>query len=223
MEYYKVEEHKKADCKEKFLRFFPKGFYDEKYISWERQYKWQAHLQFQKVLNEKVFLSLLAGNKYSEIVNRVMSIETNTNLLFPFEKLALRNALKTPQGEELFATELYNYLYGTISLHHRFENFADLLSRLLRKLIRVHTWPLQTVFGFIANPKEFIFLKPKVTRAAAKAYGYDLFYDSTPCWKTYTSLLDFTEQIKNDLADFKPRDMIDVQSFILVLGSQEYD
>jgi hypothetical protein len=223
MEYYTIEENKKVVCKEKFLLYFPKGFYDEKYISWERQYKWKAHLQFQKALNEKVFLSLLAGNKYSEIVNCAIVIETNTNLLFPFEKLALRNALNTPQGEELFATELYNYLYGTISLHHRFENFAELLSQLPRKQIRVHTWSLQTVFAFIANPKEFIFLKPKVTRAAAKAYGYDLFYDSTPCWKTYLSLLDFAEQIKNDLADLKPRDMIDVQSFIWVLGSQEYD
>jgi hypothetical protein len=32
-----------AASRRKFLRFFPKGFYDEKYIAWERGYKWQAH------------------------------------------------------------------------------------------------------------------------------------------------------------------------------------
>ena len=26
-------------CRRKFLRFFPKGFYDEKYLDWERGYK----------------------------------------------------------------------------------------------------------------------------------------------------------------------------------------
>ena len=30
-------------CRRKFLRNFPQGFYDPKYIDWERGYKWQAH------------------------------------------------------------------------------------------------------------------------------------------------------------------------------------
>ena len=30
-------------CRRKFLRFFPGGFRDEKYISWERGYKWESH------------------------------------------------------------------------------------------------------------------------------------------------------------------------------------
>lgn len=88
---------------------------------------------------------------------------------------------------------------------------------------RVRTWPLQTVFGFIANPREFIFLKPRVTQAAANAYGLDFLYESKPNWTTYQSLLDFVKQIKKDIIDLKPRDMIDMQSFIWVLGSEEYD
>ncbi|MFL6467156.1 MAG: DUF3553 domain-containing protein, partial [Pyrinomonadaceae bacterium] len=79
-----------------------------------------------------------------------------------------------------------------------------------------------TVFSFIAQPRKHIFLKPKVTQAAARAYGFDFQYRSKRSWETYASLLEFAEAIKRDLADLKPRDMIDVQSFIWVLGSDEY-
>jgi hypothetical protein len=32
-----------ARCRRKFLHFFPKGYRDEKYVDWERGYKWIAH------------------------------------------------------------------------------------------------------------------------------------------------------------------------------------
>ena len=108
------------------------------------------------------------------------------------------------------------------TLQHRFESFAEMLALLPRKQTRVVTWPLQTVFGFIANPSEFIFLKPRVTQMAAKKYDFPFKYISKPNWETYKSLLDFAALIKNDLAELKPQDMIDIQSFIWVLGSEEY-
>jgi hypothetical protein len=82
---------------------------------------------------------------------------------------------------------------------------------------------LVTVFGFIAQPDIHMFLKPNVTRRAARAYGYDFEYISRPAWPTYRSLLRFTELVRRDLRDWRPRDMIDLQSFIWVQGSDEYD
>jgi hypothetical protein len=107
-------------------------------------------------------------------------------------------------------------------LSERFQKFTDVLSRLPRKQTRVLTWPLQTVFGFIANPKEHIFLKPRVTQLAAEKYGYDFIYKSKPNWDTYKSLLDFAKKIKEDFPELKPRDYIDLQSFMWVQGSDEY-
>ena len=79
------------------------------------------------------------------------------------------------------------------------------------------------MFGFIAKPRVHIFLKPTVTRAAAAAYGFGFNYQSRPGWDTYRSLLDFAARIRDDIQDLRPRDMIDIQSFIWVLGSAEYD
>lgn len=215
-------DNKRFRCRKKFLKFFPKGFYDEKYIAWERGYKWQAHLQFEETLNKKEFEKLLSENNYDEIAKRAVNVETKTNLLFSFEKMALRDAVKA-NGAKLFAEGLYEFIYGEGSTQKRFEKFAELLSVLPRKQTRVRTWPLQTVFGFIAKPKEFIFLKPRVTQVAAKKYDFEILYESKPNWKTYQSFLKFVKQIKKDIADLKPRDLIDVQSFIWVVGSEEYD
>jgi hypothetical protein len=67
-----------------------------------------------------------------------------------------------------------------------------------------------------------MFLKPNVTRVAAKAYGFDFRYHSRPAWDTYASLLQFADTVRRDLCDLRPRDMIDIQSFIWVQGSDEY-
>jgi hypothetical protein len=91
-----------------------------------------------------------------------------------------------------------------------------------RKQTRVLTWPLHTVFGFIARPEEHIFIKPRVTQAAAEKYAYPFVYKSRPNWETYKSMIGFAEQVRENTAALKPRDYIDLQSFIWVMGSDEY-
>jgi len=99
---------------------------------------------------------------------------------------------------------------------------GEVVAELPRRQTRVLTWPLLTVFGFIAQPDRHIFLKPNVTRLAAKEYEFDFRYRSRPSWDTYQSLIEFAEQVRRDTADLEPRDMIDLQSFIWVQGSDEY-
>jgi hypothetical protein len=209
-------------CKKKFLYYFPKGYADAKYYSWERGYKWEAHLAWERDLNKKEYENLLAKKEYTEIALRAVRLETKTNLLFSFEKMALRDAVKPAEGAKAFAGGLYEYVYGKGSFQKRFENFANVLDALPRKQTRVRTWPLQTVFGFIADPAKHIFLKPQVTKVAAKKYNYDFKYTSKPNWETYNSLLGFAEQVREDTSDLGPKDLIDLQSFIWVMGSDEY-
>jgi hypothetical protein len=209
-------------CLKKFLYYFRKGYADPKYFAWERDYKETAHKQFQEYLNKIAYQSLLKSGDYKAITDIAVKIESRTNLLFSFEKMALRDAVKSPDGALLFATGLFDYLYGNKSLKDRFETFVLTVEKLPRRQTRVLTWPLVTVFGFIANPKEHIFLKPTVTKIAAKKYDYPFFYQSKPNWDTYRSLLDFAAQIKNDSSRYNPKDYIDLQSFIWVMGSEEY-
>jgi hypothetical protein len=148
--------------------------------------------------------------------------ESRTNLLFSFEKMALRDAVRSLAGAQLFADGLYDFLHGRGSVRDRFDRWCAVVAALPRRQTRVLTWPIVTVFGFIAQPDCHMFLKPNVTRVAAAQYGFDLRYQARPDWNTYSRLLDFAAVVRRDLVDLRPRDMIDVQSFVSVQGSDEY-
>lgn len=210
-------------CRRKFLRFFGGGFRDETYIAWERGYKWAAHERWLEELDRESFRALLRARDFAEIAARAIKIESRTNLLFSFEKMALRDAVRSEGGARLFANGLYELLHDTGGVERRFTRWCETVAELPRKQTRVLTWPIVTVFGFIAQPDKHIFLKPNVTRAASRLYAFDFHYESRPSWETYASLLELADTVRRDLRDLKPRDMIDIQSFLWVQGSDEYD
>lgn len=213
-----------ARCRRKFLRYFPEGFHDETYLDWERDYKWETHQRWQSALGEPEFARLLRAGEHAQVAARAIRVEQQSrhSMIFSFEKMALRDAVKTPIGAQAFANGLYDFLHGTASLEQRFGSWVETIASLPRRQTRVLTWPLATVFGFIAQPRVHLFFKPMVTRAAARAYGYELPYASRPNWNTYRSLLNFAALIRRDLRALRPRDMIDIQSFMWMQGSDEY-
>jgi hypothetical protein len=90
-----------------------------------------------------------------------------------------------------------------------------------RRQTRVLTWPVLTVMGFLAQPSVHVYLKPTVTKKAAERYGFDFKYKSRPSWETSKSSR-VCLQGSADLRDMHPRDMIDIQGFLWVQGSDEY-
>ena len=209
-------------CRRKFLRFFPDGFRDETYLEWERDYKWEAHERWSRELGERELRRLVAAGEHARVAAAAVAIESRTNLLFSFEKMALRDAVRDPAGAEAFARGLLDFLHGRGGLPERFERWCEVVAGLPRRQTRVLTWPLATVFGFIAQPAKHFFLKPMVTRAAAREYGVDFGYVSRPGAEAYDRLLGFARMVRRDLSDLRPRDMIDIQSFLWVQGSDEY-
>ena len=209
-------------CRQRFLRYFPGGFKDATYLDWERGYKATAHERWGSELGRSRFKALLDGKRFGEIATTALRIESRTNLLFSFEKMALRDAVRTSAGAQVMAEGLYEFLHGRGSIETRFLQWCEVVASLPRRQTRVLTWPVVTVFGFIAQPDAHMFLKPNVTRVAAAQYGYTFHYQSRPNWPTYRELLDFAAAVRHDVRDLEPRDMIDVQSFLWVQGSDEY-
>lgn len=221
----------KNQCIQRFLKAFPRGFYDQNYISWERDFKWSAHEKWQELLNKKEFKRLMSDGDYEEVVRRAISVESRTNLLYPYERLALSEAIKDRDGAFIFAKGLYQLLFSTADLSKRFtkwcESFDELpgikvAGSLPRNKKRVTSWPVLTVFGFLARPETYVYLKPEETKTAAHNYGFSFNLDFKPSWEGYARYLQFCEEIRTDLKRLKARDMIDIQSFIWVQGSDEY-
>jgi hypothetical protein len=209
-------------CRRRFLRFFPEGFKDDTYLAWERDYKSAASRKWQAALPPERFRALLKARRFSDIADEAIGIESRTNLLFSFEKMALRDAIRTREGAQLFAQGLYAFLHGRGTPEARFSNWTHTVAALPRRQTRVLTWPVVTVFGFLALPKRHIFLKPNVTRIAAARYGVEFHYESQPNWNTYRNLLKIAALVRTDVRDLRPRDLIDIQSFLWVQGSDEY-
>src|SRR3954470_19998603 len=127
-------------CRRKFLRFFPEGFRDETYIDWERGYKWEAHQRWNELLSQGEHRRLIMTRDFAEVAARAVRIESRTNLLFSFEKMALRDAVATRAGAKTFAVGLYEWLYGRGKEDHRFAGWIDAVASLPRRQTRVLTW-----------------------------------------------------------------------------------
>jgi hypothetical protein len=211
-------------CRKKFLRIFPGGFRDERYLAWEREYKWHAHRRWVAEIGTKhQFRARLDSGEHREIARRAVRIEAGQPLLFSFEKIALKDAVvRSAPGATRFAEGLYEWLHGPGGERERFERWIEVAAALPRRQTRVASWPAITVFGFIARPRVHVFVKPTTMKRAAARYGFDLSYSSRPGWDTYSSMLELCRVVRSDLTDLHPRDQIDVQSFLWVQGSDEY-
>ena len=92
-------------CRRKFLHYFPGGFRDETYLEWERSYKWETHERWEEALNRGEFRRLLKKREYSEVAARAVRTEQRArhSMIFSFEKMALRDAVKSAAGAKVFA------------------------------------------------------------------------------------------------------------------------
>ena len=196
-----------------FLQIFPKGFYDDTYLRDERQYKVAAHELMLELLDVKTFGDLINSRSYDEVCKNALKVVRKTNLIFPHEQMALSDGLKSAENRESFSRSLYTVLYGENELSLGFEDFAQCLEDM-----NASKWTTQTYFLFVTFPEKYAFMKPSVTQYAADAFAFELNYRSEINWQSYETLLKFYNYVGKELAELdehlRPRDMIDVQSFI---------
>jgi hypothetical protein len=194
--------------KESFLRQFPGGFEDPRYVKYERAYKVAASELLKRTLaSEEVNLLVRAG-EHAEVCRRALAVISRTNLVLPNEQMALRDGITGEDGA-LFSRPLADLLYGSSSSRDRFERFSKMLER-----VGAPKWTIATYFRFLAEPETQMFLKPEATKAAAEACGFELNYRPDLNWRTYETLLAFSAFLKEAIEDLRPRDMIDLQGFI---------
>jgi hypothetical protein len=89
-------------------------------IDWERAYKWTAHQHWREILGQEEHRALIRRGQAMEVAARAVRIESRANLLFSFEKMAVREAVKSEAGARLFAKGLYDLLYSSDELESRF-------------------------------------------------------------------------------------------------------
>jgi len=190
----------------RFLRFFPNGFYSANYTERERDYKGDAKAKLDGTV------PLEKAIEESGLGEAVLSVLRATNLLSSFEMIRIQDVLRGPDADT-FIRAGARFTMG--------ETKPALAA--MERVLRPHDsakWTVVTYLPFLWRPEEHMFLKPEVTKDFAARVGHRFHLDYEPRLDVtvYESLLDLAAQTTTELADLKPRDRIDVQSFIWVIG-----
>ena len=196
---------------QRFLKEYPGGFYGERFARNERDYKVKAHKLIRELLRKDVFEELLVAGNYDEICRRSAKVVNSTNLIFPNEQMSLKDGFQSADGKREFSNSLYRHLYGDGDLKERFVEFCDQLEKM-----KAAKWTTASYFLFLMFPDQYMFVKPTITKNSADICGFDIRYRPELNWSTYDAVLRFSQFLRDELlsADLKPRDMIDVQSFM---------
>jgi len=198
------------------LEQYPEGFYGEKFNEHEREYKCKAHAIAQELLGRKVFSELLAIEDYTEIVKRALKVVNATNLVYPNERMSLKDGLVEPTAQQGFCDVLFSLLYGEEELEIRFVAFSKFLQN-----IDAAKWTTATYFLFILHPDKYMFVKPKIIQHLSQLCGFEVNYKPQLNWLTYKSVLRFSEYLLSEISELNPRDMIDVQSFMWCIAPRQ--
>ena len=194
----------------RFLRIFPDGFMSQVYLGdgegGERNYKLKAKSR----LEDK--LPLQKARQATNAGEEIAGIYQATNLLSPFEKMRVRDALRGPKADD-FIRAAAEFTCGD-----RRRSLAEMERAL--KPYEAAKWTVVTDLPFLWRPDMHMFLKPTVTQKFAARVGHPFQHQYSTALEiaVYESLLDLTAETRSKLSTLAPRDNIDIQSFIWVVG-----
>lgn len=196
-------------ARSRFLKFFPNGFHSDGYASQERDYKLAAKAKLDQTAPlEKA----VDGEGFGEAV---LAVFRATNMLSPFEKTRLQDVLRGPRAND-FVQAAARF---TVDVSK-----SNLLA--MEQALKPHDnakWTVATYLPYLWQPDTHMFLKPEATKDFATRVGHRFASDYEPRLDlaVYESLLDLVRRSALQLADLKPRDRIDIQSFIWVVGDYQ--
>lgn len=196
----------------RFRDFMPDGLRGNTNVSMERTYKLDAALALAKVLPLDA-----AVNASDEDAKRVAHARCWINLLSQFESMRLKDVLNGSNGGA-FLRSAARFASG---------DFAD-GGRGMDKAVQPHgriSWPMATYFPYLWDFQQHMFLKPLVTVDFSERVGHHFHddYKAEINAQTYESLLDLVGATRAAISSLEPRDNIDIQSFIWVVGKYEDD
>jgi hypothetical protein len=202
-----------------FLGAFPQGFADPAYVGSAtgrrgRAPRWRAaQAEWAKAFGDGEGERLLAADDLRELVGRTLRVEEHLTLVpVPFEPGAPKEALREPEATRAFFEALLGLLSVPSPGRARHERLFAATAGL--GLDPGLAWPAATVLPFIADPTRHVLLWPRSACAAAERLGFDLRFDSTPNWTTYTALRGFSMRLLESLKANGARDFIDVEAFL---------
>ncbi len=165
------------------------------------------------LLSESMLAQLLVTRDTNAFIERLSRIGQATPLL---QRNGTRNGdleiLHVPTLDKpVFCAQVYHLLHGTESVNDRLEAYF----RYIEAHELPNTWTFPTYLLQFCYPDSEIFVEPQPTEWFLKYIGLAPKL-GRPSAETYLAIKEFARHLKIALAEFRPRDMIDIQSAIHV-------
>lgn len=191
----------------RFLLFKPGGFEVDTGPNSERRYKEAAFTALTDALSPNA-----AMDATQEDAARVGRSAIWTNMLSIFETARLRETLLSDDGPR-FLNGAARFLAGDRKAG--IESMNGALASHGRT-----SWPLITYLPFLWDYRTQMFLKPAAKLDFSQRTGLSFHhgYEAAPCAEGYEDLLELVNKTRTAIARLSPRDNIDVQSFIWLIG-----
>ncbi|MCI0393883.1 MAG: AAA family ATPase [Chloroflexi bacterium] len=190
------------------------GFQYPPFAADEVAYKQRAVARAAELLDPAGLAQLLEAGEVGEVLGRLEKLGQATNLLY----------LRTPRSSDLailrhphldqesFGGQVLELLHGEGPGPERLGRFADYAGRHALP----NRWTFPTYFLFLCHPETELFVKPRTIEWFLKLMGHRRALGSVPAAAAYTAVLDQAGRLREALAGYEPRDMVDIQSFIWV-------
>lgn len=200
-----------AGARNRFRAFFPNGFHSDGFASQECDYKLAAGAKLD------VTAPLAEALNGSGLGQAVLSVFQATNMLSRFEIARIADVLRGRDADAF------------VQAAARFADDATAATlSAIERVLGPHDcaiWTVATYLPFLWRPEAHMFLKPEATKDFAVRVGHPFasVYRAQLDFDVYLSLLDLANETSNELSDLDPRDRIDIQSFIWVVGDYRED
>jgi len=178
----------------------------------EVNYKQSTVAKARDLLSEAELHRLVDEEQFDEFIERMEKIGTDTNLLWlQVPRAGDLSILYRPELDRpSFCEAVIDLLYGPDPSEARLARYAA--------HVAVHglpnKWTFPTYFLFICHPDTEMFVKPKTTRWFLDFIGGPKLSFGTPVPEQYAAVKQAVHELKEELQEYGPRDMVDIQGLI---------
>jgi hypothetical protein len=199
----------------------PDAFGGPDYVEKVRASAMAAHEKWVESLGDGQGVGLLDDGKIDDVRQLVTEIGSNAGLLTPDERRTVEAVLDDGDVAESYLKALFEVVGEGAPEQTSFQRLIDVVEDYWEQEDgpKGSTWPMLTLFPFIACPGDHILLRPPVYQKCAARLNFELRGTAGLNWFSYERSLKLAKVLLARVKPLGAKDFIDVQTMIKVIST----
>jgi 5-methylcytosine-specific restriction protein B len=183
----------------------------------EIKYKQAAVLKAHELLSEQDLRRLQKEDNFEEIIGRIKKVAQASKNLFWLQAPSSGDLsiLEQPDLDKpAFCASFIDLIYGEGASEERMDRYLNFVKS--QKL--PNKWTVPSYFLFVCHPETEIFVKPDAMRRFLEFISDEkaIQFKGEPSGEVYSDIKRISSLLREELKEYRPRDMIDIQRVIFL-------